>query len=225
MAVTAAQAVTPRARLETMGARVVGALPPAAKRRIAGAPIRLDGLELDLDMQVLVKLAERDLRPLAGHTPAEAREHLREAVRPFEGPPVPLASVRETTLAGAAGALRARLYEPEETHIVRDGARGPLIVYYHGGGWVTGDLDTHERPRSEEHTSELQSHSDLVCRLLLEKKKTEIHDMCIRKGRVASNEPAPDTCKNTHIAEFGILPACQPPRQPPSHFPRSTTTA
>src|SRR5260221_10865890 len=29
-----------------------------------------------------------------------------------------------------------------------------------------------EGDRSEEHTSELQSHSDLVCRLLLEKKKT-----------------------------------------------------
>src|SRR5436190_17642208 len=29
-------------------------------------------------------------------------------------------------------------------------------------------------PRSEEHTSELQSHSDLVCRLLLEKKKKQI---------------------------------------------------
>ena len=29
------------------------------------------------------------------------------------------------------------------------------------------------RPRSEEHTSELQSHHDLVCRLLLEKKKKE----------------------------------------------------
>src|SRR5260221_7886514 len=29
----------------------------------------------------------------------------------------------------------------------------------------------HVPPRSEEHTSELQSHSDLVCRLLLEKKK------------------------------------------------------
>src|SRR5438067_6093683 len=28
------------------------------------------------------------------------------------------------------------------------------------------------RPRSEEHTSELQSRFDLVCRLLLEKKKT-----------------------------------------------------
>src|SRR5947207_12501671 len=31
--------------------------------------------------------------------------------------------------------------------------------------------------RSEEHTSELQSHSDLVCRLLLEKKKTTVHNI------------------------------------------------
>jgi acetyl esterase len=54
--------------------------------------------------------------------------------------------VRETTIAGAAGELRARLYEPEEAQIVPDGARGPLIVYFHGGGWVTGDLDTHDRP-------------------------------------------------------------------------------
>src|SRR5437588_3292365 len=35
--------------------------------------------------------------------------------------------------------------------------------------WIA-DLLAH---RSEEHTSELQSHSDLVCRLLLEKKKTK----------------------------------------------------
>src|SRR5437773_8828023 len=50
------------------------------------------------------------------------------------------------------------------------------------GGWVsTGDLRflrlaaepkiAGRNPRSEEHTSELQSHHDLVCRLLLEKKK------------------------------------------------------
>src|SRR5260221_10562786 len=37
-------------------------------------------------------------------------------------------------------------------------------------------LHLHHNPvpaRSEEHTSELQSHSDLVCRLLLEKKKKQ----------------------------------------------------
>src|SRR5260221_9681127 len=42
--------------------------------------------------------------------------------------------------------------------------------------------------RSEEHTSELQSHSDLVCRLLLEKKKTQQQlnvNLCQRKGSEA----------------------------------------
>src|SRR5437773_5759469 len=38
---------------------------------------------------------------------------------------------------------------------------------------VTGEL----RMRSEEHTSELQSHHDLVCRLLLEKKKNRLHGL------------------------------------------------
>src|SRR5437588_4485509 len=36
----------------------------------------------------------------------------------------------------------------------------------------SGSIETQLIRRSEEHTSELQSHSDLVCRLLLEKKKT-----------------------------------------------------
>ena len=34
-----------------------------------------------------------------------------------------------------------------------------------------GFSNTHTEMRSEEHTSELQSHSEIVCRLLLEKKK------------------------------------------------------
>src|SRR5947207_10091351 len=44
-------------------------------------------------------------------------------------------------------------------HLVRDLPAEPI------------GLDEIDRRRSEEHTSELQSHSDLVCRLLLEKKK------------------------------------------------------
>src|SRR5436190_7269592 len=41
-------------------------------------------------------------------------------------------------------------------------------------------------PRSEEHTSELQSHSDLVCRLLLEKKKTpqKTEDVYLKQSKV-----------------------------------------
>src|SRR5437588_5836772 len=43
---------------------------------------------------------------------------------------------------------------------------------------TAADDDSHQPnlPRSEEHTSELQSHSDLVCRLLLEKKKKKKHN-------------------------------------------------
>src|SRR5438132_9154778 len=47
-----------------------------------------------------------------------------------------------------------------------------------GGAKPAGEPDVHRAgsARSEEHTSELQSHSDLVCRLLLEKKKKQIQD-------------------------------------------------
>src|SRR5438034_5689860 len=41
--------------------------------------------------------------------------------------------------------------------------------------------------RSEEHTSELQSHSDLVCRLLLEKKKTSTYPSMATQGRQLSH--------------------------------------
>src|SRR5260221_10766691 len=54
--------------------------------------------------------------------------------------------------------------DPAASRAVLSPARSRGIF---GGNWKIRD------PRSEEHTSELQSHSDLVCRLLLEKKKTQ----------------------------------------------------
>src|SRR5438034_8418591 len=53
------------------------------------------------------------------------------------------------------------------------------------------DLDQHRLWRSEEHTSELQSHSDLVCRLLLEKKKKNTkkwHDILNQHVDVQGNQ-------------------------------------
>jgi acetyl esterase len=140
----APQPVTVVDRLEIVAARAIAALPPSAKRRIAGQPIRRDGLELDLDMQVLLKLSALSPRPpLSSGTPAEARAELRHSVRVVAGAPIALASVRETTVAGADGPLTARLYVPDDA---QDATPGPLIVYYHGGGWVAGDLDTHDQP-------------------------------------------------------------------------------
>ena len=49
--------------------------------------------------------------------------------------------MRDLTVGGAAGPLGARLYRP----LAADGD-GSLLVYLHGGGFVIGDLDTHDEP-------------------------------------------------------------------------------
>src|SRR3712207_7327166 len=48
------------------------------------------------------------------------------------------------------------------------------------GEITDGGDDRHADDRSEEHTSELQSRQYLVCRLLLEKKKTDITSLALR---------------------------------------------
>src|SRR5438034_2280453 len=58
---------------------------------------------------------------------------------------------------------------------LRPGPAGATrVLSGHHGACTTGAASS-AAPRSEEHTSELQSHSDLVCRLLLEKKN---YDLC-----------------------------------------------
>jgi acetyl esterase len=54
------------------------------------------------------------------------------------GPDVTLASVEDRRIPGPAGELPVRIYTPEG-----DGPF-PVIVYFHGGGWVVGDLDTQD---------------------------------------------------------------------------------
>ncbi len=73
-------------------------------------------------------------------SPEAARQMFRALAvggRP-EGAVVPVRSVEDVTLPGPAGDLAARVYRPDA-----DGAR-PTVVLFHGGGWVIGDLDTHD---------------------------------------------------------------------------------
>src|SRR3712207_8414302 len=75
------------------------------------------------------------------------------------------AAHRHRALLPRAPAAAARVREPRAGSRRDRGGDGPLRLPGHGG--ADGPL----HPRSEEHTSELQSRQYLVCRLLLEKKK------------------------------------------------------
>lgn len=70
-------------------------------------------------------------------------ERARELVQALQGAPDPVAEVRNLTLRGAGGSLPARLYRPSDSSLARHG-RLPCVVFYHGGGWVVGSVDSHD---------------------------------------------------------------------------------
>jgi acetyl esterase/lipase len=86
--------------------------------------------------QIIPLLPLRD--PLT-MTPKIARDSLRALADARAAiPPPPVADVRNIQVKGAAGPLNARVY--------RNGHdKSPTVVFYHGGGWVAGDLETHDR--------------------------------------------------------------------------------
>ena len=132
-----------RQRAQFRAARLLSALPPRVQARLSGRPtVRVDGQTLEPEMQLSLSLLERlGAPPLQTLPPEEAREAYRRRVEVSNGLPVPVGGVRDLTLAGAAGPLAARHYAPDEP-----GGPRPLIVYYHGGGFVVGDLETHDAP-------------------------------------------------------------------------------
>jgi acetyl esterase len=127
-------------RVQAAALRLLIALPPRVKRLIAGPPIRIDGNEVELDIAVLLRINRANPRPPVETRGAErGREDLLESTRIVAGPPIPVAEVRALQVAGAAGPLDARLYVPHDD-------QGSLLVFLHGGGWVVGDLESHDAP-------------------------------------------------------------------------------
>jgi acetyl esterase len=98
-----------------------------------------------LDYKTAIVLKLRDV--FSGEEVLDAARMREEAIsrgRTLQGRPVPVAKVEEMTIPGPAGKIPIRVYWPTV-----DGSL-PVLVFYHGGGWVTGNLDT----------------SDTLCRML-----------------------------------------------------------
>jgi acetyl esterase len=107
----------------------------------------------------------------------------------FGGPQIHV-GVSEVSIPGPAGPIAARHYRPATSD------PAPLVVYYHGGGWVIGDLDTH----------------DPLCRLTC--RDAGVHVLSI-DYRLAPEHPAPAAIDDAyaafkwayeHAAELGAIP-------------------
>ncbi|WBQ04608.1 alpha/beta hydrolase [Kribbella sp. CA-293567] len=117
----------------------VTALPTAVRRRLAGAPIQIDGNVLDPELQLLMRI-DGLLPNTTKQSVATARANLLTMSKLVAGHPRELLRVTELTVRGADGQLGARLYVPRSAPT----SGGGLLVFFHGGGWVVGDLDSHD---------------------------------------------------------------------------------
>ena len=129
-----------RERAQALVARGLLALPDRALRLALGRPVLRDGQQLEAEVQLALKLlALSDETPLEQLTPAAARAQTAHDAQTFRGRTYEVARVQEIRVAGADGELGARLYVPLEES-------AGLLVYFHGGGFVVCDLDTHDNP-------------------------------------------------------------------------------
>lgn len=160
---------------QTLVSRIEGALargtlnlPDALLRILAGRPMVRDGQTLDVQTQMLLRLQRARGNAALGGQPVERERAQMEAQCRLLAPQAkrPVES-RDIRLAGARDTRAGRLYRPAGV-----AAKSGALVFYHGGGFVIGSLDSH----------------DGVCRALAERANCVVISV---DYRLAPEHPAP----------------------------------
>jgi acetyl esterase len=98
---------------------------------------------LDPDVERLLELARKAGRPpFEALTPAQAREAYAASWDILQPSTSEVASVRDQAITGPGGPLTLRIYRGAGT---KAADALPCLVYLHGGGWVIGNLESHDR--------------------------------------------------------------------------------
>jgi acetyl esterase len=97
-------------------------------------------LNVDPQLTAYYSQVAAEFPPLTASDALARRSRNKTVADRFAPQPVPDVSVQSIDVPLAGRTLKARLYRPAQI----EGAL-PLVVYFHGGGWVVGDLDTHEQ--------------------------------------------------------------------------------
>ena len=97
-------------------------------------------LQLDPQAKLLIEKAEAAGHPeLYELEPFAARKQFLELSKAVAVEPVAVGSIEEKKIEGAGGDIRLRFYRPTAVS-----KQSPALLYFHGGGWVIGDLDSHD---------------------------------------------------------------------------------
>lgn len=88
---------------------------------------------------LLKQFDEQGLPPFEEMSVPQARD-VSLAFRDLQGEPAPVPEIRNVLIPGPAGKLPARVYVPAGP------GPHPVIVYFHGGGWVIGNVEVVDRP-------------------------------------------------------------------------------
>ena len=86
---------------------------------------------------LLDQMAAMGMPPLSALPVEEGRKAL-EGLGDLSGPGEEVVGVEDITIPGPAGGIPARVYRPDAERPT------PLVVYYHGGGWVLGNIESHD---------------------------------------------------------------------------------
>ena len=97
-------------------------------------------MPLDPQCQAVLNAAANAPTAFDTDDPVEARRRYDAGTAAFATPSPALAEVSDGSLPGPAGPVAYRLYRPK----ANDSAALPLVVFFHGGGWVFGGLDSHD---------------------------------------------------------------------------------
>lgn len=171
---------SPSERLQIHLARLLLRLPVRATRRWVGPPPEIDQQRLDPQVHWMMRLQRYSGAPMHTMTPQQARRHTWLTARITDPPAQPMAAVLQEVLHTEHGDLGLRLYRPSTAP-----PKAPALVYYHGGGYVIGDLDTH----------------DAACRLLAH------HSGCVVAAvdyRLAPEHPCPAAAQDALAAFLEI---------------------
>jgi acetyl esterase len=172
-------ALTPRQRLQFRAARTLSLVPGHWQVKFSGKPqVVVDGQTLAPEIQLLLSLTERYGPPPYAQLPLEeGRKEMREGAMVGNGRPPAMATVHDLTVDGAAGRLPARHYVPPTS----SSTALALIVFFHGGGFVQGDLESHDVP----------------CRLLAEHGGAQVLSIDYRR---APEDPFPAAVEDAYAA-------------------------